>query len=105
MKKIEFSPPRKYESPLIIKPNSKQLELETIYSYKDLNKVRTESLPNSGPREKNRQSSENKPISQQPSPKIASKKDGPFILKPQIIPQKSKPLPKITLREAIRIPE
>jgi Tubulin-tyrosine ligase family len=107
VKKIEFSPPRRFEMPIILQPKqSKQLVLETIYSYKQINKTRTESLPNSSHRQKVRQNSEKKTISLQPSPKIiSSKKEASFTLKPQIVPSQKlyKPLPKMNLREAIRV--
>lgn len=106
VKKIAFSPPRKYEMPIILKPRARQVALETISSCTDIQKHRTESLPNSVYRERQSQDYEKKSTSQQPTPKIFSgKKESPFMLKPQIVPRTVKPLPRMNLREAIRISE
>ena len=108
VKKIEFSPPKKLEMPIILKPKaSRRMALETISSCSDISKTRTESLPNTCPRERVSQESEKKSSSQHPTPKMAlSRREGPILLRPQAVSHRiSKPLPKMNLREAIRISE
>jgi tubulin polyglutamylase TTLL1/tubulin monoglycylase TTLL3/8 len=104
VKKIEFSPPKKYEMPIILKPRAnKPGSLETIESCKEIIKPRTESLPCSTIREKPAPDTDRKSSSQQPTPKILidRKKDSPAVSKPAYS-KISKPLPKMSLREAIR---
>ena len=104
VKKIEFSPPKKYEMPIILKPlGNKHTTLEVIESCKEILKPRTESLPCSTIREKPYQDSDKKSSSQQPTPKISidRKKDLPVVPKP-LYSKVLKPLPKMNLRDAMR---
>ena len=107
VKKIEFSPPKKLEMPIILKPRgSKHSNLGAIESCKEIIKTRTESLPCSTIREKAYQDSDRKSSSQQPTPKISAdrKKDSPAGAKPAYA-KVLKSLPKMTLRDAMRNPE
>ena len=104
VKKIEFSPPKKFEMPIILKPRgAKNSNLEVIESCKEIIKPRTESLPCSTIREKPYQDPDKKSSSQQPTPKISidRKKDSPVVPKP-IYSKVLKSLPKMTLRDAMR---
>lgn len=106
VKKIEFSPPKKYEMPIILKPRpNKHVTLEAIESCKEIIKVRTESLPNTGTRERTMQECEKKSVSQQPTPKVAveRKRESPMAKgSPGLYQKINKPLPRMALREAIR---
>ena len=104
VKKIEFSSPKKFEMPIILKPlGNKHSTLEVIESCKEILKPRTESLPCSTIREKPYQDSDKKSSSQQPTPKISidRKKDLPVVSKP-LYSKLLKPLPKMNLRDAMR---
>lgn len=106
VKKIEFSPPKKYEMPIILKPRpNKHVTLEAIESCKEIIKARTESLPSTSIRERSSQESEKKSTSQQPTPKIMidRKRDSPMVKPSPCLYQKiNKPLPRMSLRDALR---
>ncbi|OMJ86589.1 hypothetical protein SteCoe_11875 [Stentor coeruleus] len=106
VKRIEFSPQRKCEMPIILKPKVlKQVNLESISSSQEICKLRNESLPNNSSRDKNEEEIKRKSASQQPTPKtFADRRKEVYIGKPLIAnPLKvPKPLIKISLREALR---
>ncbi|OMJ66932.1 hypothetical protein SteCoe_36053 [Stentor coeruleus] len=106
VKRIEFSPPRKCEMPIILKPKAlKQAPLESISSSQEICKLRNESLPNNNSRDKHEEEIKRKSASQQPTPKTFTDRRKEMYIRKTLIanPLKvPKPLTKISLREALR---
>ncbi|OMJ67300.1 hypothetical protein SteCoe_35572 [Stentor coeruleus] len=111
VKKIDISPTRKCEMPMILKPKvEKQVALESISSSQDICKFRNDSLPNDSLREKSEEEAKRKCTSQQPTPKTYAerRKEAAFLGKNIVtnnIQKAHKPLAKISLKEALRFSE